>query len=148
MTSGTSDTLYIDNIRITPTAPSSDGFLNGSNPNPSCSQTPGRRERQMDMRTIEMAQAAKADGIEIFTVAFGVCQTNSTVYTSAQCETTEAGGLIGNTDADNTGDQRLMKCIASSAPTTNNHYYYASSASALPSIFTAIANQIAHRLIE
>jgi hypothetical protein len=41
-----------------------------------------------------------------------------------------------------------MKCIASSATGTNNHYYYASSASALPSIFTAIAAQIAHRLVE
>jgi hypothetical protein len=141
--------FYIDTINITSGNPgSSNGYLNGASPGPDCNETPGKRERQLDIRTIEAAQAIKADGIEIFTVAFGVCQTNTTVYTSAQCDTTANGGQIGNTDVDNTGDQRLMKCIASSNPSTNDHYFYASSASALPTIFTTIANQIAHRLVE
>jgi hypothetical protein len=145
----TGEQFYLDTISITTGSPNSDGYLNGPQPGPACNGTPGKRERQLDIRTIEMAQAAKADGVEIFTVAFGVCQTNSTVYTSAQCQPfTTSGGQIGNTDVDNTADQRLMKCIASSAPGTNNHYYYASSASALPTIFTQIAQQIAHRLIE
>jgi hypothetical protein len=138
----TTDQVYIDTINITGTG-SSDGWINGSVPSPSCSSTPVKRERQLDLRTYEMANAIKADGVEIYVVAFGVCATNSTVYTTAQCD-----AQVGNTDNDNTGDQRLMKCISSSKVGTNDHYFYASSASALPTIFTQIAKQIAHRLVE
>jgi hypothetical protein len=146
------DNFYVDTIQVEGGDPgSSQGYLNGGSPNFNCDQTPGRRERQMDMRTIEAAQAIKATGVEIFVIAFGVCQSNSTIYTATECGTisaTPTAGQIGNTNTDNTGDQRLMKCIASSSPNTNDHYYYATSASQLGTIFTAIANQIAHRLIE
>jgi hypothetical protein len=138
----TADQVYIDTVAITGSG-SSDGWINGSVPSPSCSSTPVKRERQLDLQTWEMAKAVKADDVEIYVVAFGVCSSNSTQYTTAQCE-----AQIGNTDNDNTGDQRLMKCIASSKPGTNDHYFYASSASALPTIFTQIAKQIAHRLVE
>jgi hypothetical protein len=144
----TGDQFYVDTIVVTSGASSTDGYINGSVPSPSCGSTPVKRERQLDIRTLEMANALKADGVEIYVVAFGVCATNSTVYTAAQCQSIASGGLIGNTDNDNTGDQRLMKCIASSKPSTNDHYFYASSASGLPTIFTQIAKQIAHRLVE
>lgn len=102
------------------------------------------REREVDVKTYQLAQSLKSQGIEIFVVGFGVCDPNSgPVYSSSQCS-----AQIGNTDHDNTADERLLKCIASSKPGTNDHYYWASSASQLPAIFTAIANQIAHRLIE
>jgi hypothetical protein len=103
-----------------------------------------KRERQLDKQTWDVAKAIEADGVEIFVVAFGVCSSNSTTYTQAQCN----DGRIGNTDSDTTADQRLLKCIASSAAGTNDHYYFATSASQIGTIFTAIATQIAHRLIE
>jgi hypothetical protein len=145
----TGEHFSVDTLSVTAgDSGASDGYLNGANPNAGRSAAPGKRERQMDMRTIEMAQAIKADGVDIFVVAFGVCQSNGTVYSASQCATTAAGGDIGNTDVDNTADQRLLKCVASSNPNSNDRYFYASSATALPSIFTAIANQIAHRLVE
>ena len=127
------------------------GEITDAAPSPSCSSSPAaKRERQLDMRTLTIANAIEAAGVEVFVVAFGVCQNKSTVYTPTQCAVWTSGGsgLIGNTANDNTADQRLLKCVATSTPGTNDHYYYASSASALPAIFQTIAAQIAHRLIE
>ncbi|HLF79368.1 MAG TPA: pilus assembly protein TadG-related protein [Dehalococcoidia bacterium] len=144
----TADQFYFDTVSITGSG-SSDGYLNGQDSSPSCSGTAAKRERQLDMKTLALAQALEADGVEIYVVSFGACATNSTVYTDAQCQPyTVSGGLIGNTDNDNTSDQRLAKCIATSKTGTNDHWFYASSASGLPAIFTQIAKQIAHRLIE
>jgi hypothetical protein len=138
----TGEQFYLDTVSITTGSPSSQGYINGSDGSSSCGSSV-RRERQLDLRTWNLAKNVETDGVEIFVVAFGVCSSNSTTYTQAQCD-----AQIGNTDADSTADQRLMKCVASSSPTTNDHYFYASSASALPTIFTTIAQQIAHRLIE
>jgi hypothetical protein len=138
----TSDHFYVDTIDIrSGDSGPTDGYVNGDDNSTSCGSSV-RRERQLDMLTWEAAKAMEAEGVEIFVVAFGVCSSNSTVYTQAQCDS-----QIGNTDNDNTADQRLLKCMASSF-TDNDHYYYATSASDLSVIFTAIANQIAHRLIE
>jgi Mg-chelatase subunit ChlD len=102
------------------------------------------RERQIDIKTYEYANALKAEGIEIFVVGFEVCGTpDNTVYSQSQC-----ASQIGNTAHDNTADRRLLKCIASSKPGTNNRYWETNDASQLPAIFTSIANQIAHRLLE
>ncbi|HEY4685649.1 MAG TPA: TadE/TadG family type IV pilus assembly protein [Dehalococcoidia bacterium] len=102
------------------------------------------RERQIDTKTWTLAKSIESQGIEIFVVGFGVCDPDSSpVYTQAQCDS-----WIGNTNHDDTADERLLKCIASSDAGTNDHYYWASSASALPAIFSTIAAQIAHRLIE
>jgi hypothetical protein len=108
-----------------------------------------------------MSRAIKLDGVEIFVVAFGTCNgSNATVYNNsvaAQCNpiaqispaaVPSPAGPIGNTDDDNTADNRLLKCIASSTVGTNDHYFYAASATDLPNIFTTIAAQIAHRLVE
>jgi hypothetical protein len=143
MTSGLStDNFYIDTVVLeSGDSGSSDGYVNGDDNSSSCGSSV-RRERQLDMLTWEAAKAIEAEGVEIFVVAFGVCSSNATVYTQAQCNS-----QIGNTDVDNTADQRLLKCIATSF-IDNDHYYYATSASGLTAIFTAIANQIAHRLIE
>jgi hypothetical protein len=138
----TNEHFYIDTVAVTTgMSGSSNGYVNGDDGSNNCSSSV-RRERQLDMLTWDAAKAIEAEGVEIFVVAFGVCSSNSTVYTQAQCNS-----QIGNTDTDNTADQRLLKCIASSF-IDNDHYYYATSASDLSAIFTAIANQIAHRLIE
>jgi hypothetical protein len=149
----TSKMFYVDTISITTgNSGSSDGYLNGASPNFDCDETPGKRERQMDMLTWAMAKAAEAENIEVFAVGFGVCDPDNTgtlgsasnpTYTQAQCE-----AQIGNTDDDDIGDERLLKCLASSTDNTNDHYFYAANASALPTIFTTIAQQIAHRLVE
>ena len=102
------------------------------------------RERQLDKKTWALAKQMEADGIEIFVVGFGVCDHDaSPVYTDAQCE-----AQIGNTDHDDTADERLDKCIATSSPGKNDHYFWASTAGDLPTIFSQIAAQLAHRLIE
>jgi Flp pilus assembly protein TadG len=101
------------------------------------------RERSLDIKTKQLADTLKAQGVEIYIVAFGVCGTlNSSTPTTAYCNG------IGNGDHDNTADQRLLKCIASSTPGTNDHYYQVPTASDLPEVFQTIAQTIAFRLIE
>ncbi len=142
-TGNTAKMFFLDTVSVTTGASSSaTGYLNTDDGSNNCG-TAVKRERQLDIETYNMAQAMKAQNIEIYVVAFGVCSTDSTTYTDAQC-----AAQIGNSDADSTADQRLLKCISSSKPSTDDHYFYASGASALPTIFTNIAKQIAHRLVE
>lgn len=135
--------------------------VDGSSPQ-TCNDNATPRERQMDARTIHLARAIKAQGVEIFVVAFagGVsgCDLNdSKIYDDSNpsdCNSVvdSPAGPVGNTDDDNDSSDpanaRLLKCIASSAPGGNDHYFFANDDSELNGIFTAIANQIAHRLIE
>jgi hypothetical protein len=101
------------------------------------------RERSLDTKTKTLADTLRAAGVEIYVVAFGVCGTlNATTPTTSYCND------IGNTDHDNTADQRLLKCMASSTPGTNDHYYAVATASDLPQVFQTIAQTIAFRLIE
>jgi hypothetical protein len=101
------------------------------------------RERSLDIKTKALADAMKALDIEVYVVAFGVCGTlNSTTPSTSYCNN------IGNSDHDNTADQRLLKCIASSTSGTNDHYYAVPTASDLPAVFQEIAKAIAFRLIE
>jgi hypothetical protein len=143
---GTSDWFYVDTINIkgySNVESPANGYLNGQDGSPVGCSTARKRERQMDMLTWDMAKAIKADEVEIFVVGFGTCSPDATVYTPAQCD-----AQIGNTDHDDVADERLLKCTASSRPGTNDHYFYAASSSELPTIFTQIAKQIGHRLIE
>lgn len=98
------------------------------------------RERQLDTETLALANALKAQDVEIFVVGLGVCGTPS----SSLCDT----GVVGSTAHDNTADRNLLKCIASSSPGTNDHYFEVPTASDLPGVFTKIARSIAFRLIE
>lgn len=98
------------------------------------------RERQLDTKTLAMANALKAQGVEIYVVGFGVCGSPS----SALCDVNAVGG----TAHDNTADRNLLKCIASSSPGTNDHYFEVPTASQLPGVFTQIARSIAFRLVE
>ena len=122
------------------------GELDDSSPSSSCSSYSRRRERQSDLQTYQIAEAMKAEAEEviIYVVAFGACNGSSpAIYSDAQCDS-----QIGGIDNENVSDHRLLKCIASSAAGTNDHYFYTNDADDLPGIFTQIANQIAHRLIE
>jgi hypothetical protein len=136
---------YIDTIEIEAgDTGSSNGYLNGHNGSPANCSTAVRRERQVDMLTWNLAKAIEADGVEIFVVGFGTCDPDADiVYSQAECD-----AQIGNNDHDDTADERLLKCIASSPVNENDNYFYAASATDLPAIFTQIATQIAHRLIE
>ncbi|MGE0057983.1 MAG: choice-of-anchor J domain-containing protein [Dehalococcoidia bacterium] len=134
------DTVLVSSITVTMVESAADGYVNGFNGSPASCSSAVKRERQVDMLTWALAKAIKADDVEIFTVGFGVCDPNPDVeYTLAECD-----AQIGNTDHDNIADERLLKCMA----TSEDHYYYASSASELPTIFSQIAKQIGHRLIE
>jgi hypothetical protein len=143
----TGDQFYIDSISFTGAGNGPDGYLNGDDGSTSCGASV-KRKRQVDILTWEMAKAAEADGVEIFVVGFGVCSNATVVCGDGVCTNAECDAAVGNTDNENTTDLRLLKCVASSSAGTNDHYYYAATASALPAIFTAIAQQIAHRLIE
>lgn len=154
---GSSDYFYLDSVAI---GGSANGFLNGTDgSNPiTCNEDPRPRERQIDVRTMELARAIKAQGIEIFVVAFAGgdpdCNLdNPTVYddeTPSDCNTVldATPGPIGDNTHDTTGNHRLLKCISSSSQGSNDHYYFANDDSELTGIFTKIANQIAHRLLE
>jgi hypothetical protein len=111
------------------------------------------------VRTLNLARAIKAQGVEIFVVAFtapsiaGCNLGSATIWNDvdpAECNTVldASPGPIGNNTNDNSANVRLLKCIASSTDETADHYFYASSASELPTIFTQIAAKIAHRLVE
>ena len=135
--------------------------VDGSSPQ-TCADVATPRERQMDARTIHLAQAIKAQGVEIFVVAFAGGVPNcdlgdAKIYDDtnpSDCNSVvqSPAGPIGNTDDDDDNadpaNARLLKCIASSSAGTNDHYFYANDDDELVGIFTAIANQIAHRLIE
>lgn len=118
---------------------SGQGSASSSNPG-SSSET---RERQIDTATVALADALRAANVEIYVIGFGVCGTpNSTVKSASYCSG------VGNTNPDTIADQRLLKCIASSAPGTNDHYFTAPTAADLPEIFQSVASAIAFRLIE
>lgn len=143
-TDSTSEYWYLDSIAVEAgDTGSSNGYQNGHNGSPASCSTAVKRERQLDMLTWDIAKAIEADGVEIFVVGFGTCDPDNAIYSDAQCD-----AQIGNNDHDNTADERLLKCIASSPDSTNDNYYYVASATDLPSIFTEIATQISHRLIE
>jgi len=156
----TSDNFYVDSIAIT--NDSSIGYLNGQDGQnyTSCSESPGARERQVDVETLNIANAIKAQNVEIFVVAFSACPNNdgNTVYNNAGNVTCQSQtnpvvsppftGHVGDTTTETTGNTRLVKCIASSTPGTNDHFWYSTDATQLPNIFTTIAAQIAHRLVE
>jgi hypothetical protein len=98
------------------------------------------RERELDTKTLAMADAMKAAGVEVFVVGFGVCGSSSSSF----CNTS----MVGGGTHDNTADRNLLKCVASSGSGTNDHYIEVPSASDLPAIFGQIARLIAFRLIE
>jgi hypothetical protein len=110
----------------------------GSDSSPACGSAQ-TRERELDVKTQQVADSLKAQGVEIFVVGFGVCGSanNNTCNPSA----------IGGNSGDTTADRNLLKCIATQG-TANNHYFEVPSASALPDVFGQIARQIAFRLIE
>jgi hypothetical protein len=141
------DHFYIDTISFGGSG-SPNGYLNGDDASNSCGSPNVKRKRQLEILTWEMAKAIEADDIEIYVVAFGVCSNTVSVCGDGVCTDAECNTAVGNTDTEPAADLRLLKCIASSTAGTNDHYFYASTASSLPTIFTAIAQQIAHRLIE
>jgi hypothetical protein len=151
MDSTSGDHFYVDTVDLqSGNSGQSHGYINGKQDDTSgigCNDAMAR-ERQLDMLTWDVAQAIEADGIEIYVVAFGVCDDTTTVCGNDICSDAECDSLIGNTDHDDYADQRLSKCIASSSEGSNDHYFYTDDANDLPGIFTKIANQIAHRLIE
>jgi hypothetical protein len=98
------------------------------------------RERELDVKTKAMADAIKAQGVEIYVVGFGVCGSPNNDLCNP--------GLIGGTAHDNIADRNLLKCIASSSPGTNDHYFEVPSAQDLPDVFSQIAQEIAFRLVE
>jgi len=158
----TSKYFYVDTIDITDPNTDSTGYLNGQDGQDytSCSETPAPRERQVDVQTLNIANAIKAQNVEIFVVSFSACANTdgTTVYNTAGGATCASqpnpvvsapvSGKVGDTTSELTANMRLAKCIASSTPGTNDHYWYSTDATTLPNIFTTIAAQIAHRLVE
>ena len=98
------------------------------------------RERELDIKTKAMADAIKAQGVEIYVVGFGVCGSPNDDLCNPS--------LIGSNAHDNVADRNLLKCIASSSPGTNDHYFEVPSAQDLPNVFSQIAQEIAFRLVE
>ena len=101
---------------------------------------PASQERTLDNQTLAMADAMKAQGIEVYVVGFGVCGSTS----SSACNR----GTVGGTAHDNTADRNLLKCVSSSTAGTNDHYLEVPTATDLPAVFGEIARRIAFRLIE
>ncbi len=98
------------------------------------------RERQLDVKTMAIAERLKSQAVEIYVVSFGTCGSAD----SSLCKP----NMIGRPSHDNAADRNLLKCIASSSLSTNDHYFEVPTASDLSAVFTSIAQQIAHRLIE
>jgi Flp pilus assembly protein TadG len=125
------------------------GSVSGSNPGSNSEP----HERQLDIKADTLATTLKNSAtqpVEIYVVGFGVCGTEDNVVpkTSAGAFTANYCQNIGNSNPDTVGDQRLLKCMASSSAGTNDHYFRASTSTELPGIFSAIAQAIAFRLIK
>ncbi len=97
------------------------------------------RERELDVKTMALADELKSQGVEIYVVGFGVCGNPSQDLCNPS--------LIGGTSHDNYADRNLAKCIASSTEGTNDHYFEVPHAEDLPEVFRLIARNIAFRLI-
>jgi hypothetical protein len=107
-----------------------------------CSSAAQPQEKKLDVLTKSLADTLAGQNVEIYVIAFGVCSSNATVKSASYCSN------IGNNDSDNTADQRLLKCMASSHAGTNDHYYAVNSAANLGNVFQDVARAIAFRLIE
>jgi hypothetical protein len=165
------DQFYIDTVEVrSGYVASSNGYLNtnddiivtvdgSGNVILTCNEDTRPRERQLDVRSLNLARAIKAQGVEIFVVAFTAptiasCNLGSgTIWNDvdpAECNTVldAIPGPIGDSTRDTSANVRLLKCIASSKDETDDHYFHAATASELPGIFTQIASKIAHRLVE
>ena len=132
----TSDNFFVDSIAIT--NDSAIGYLNGQDGQKytSCSEQPGARERQVDVETLNIANAIKAQNVEIFVVAFSACANSdgNTIYNNSGNQTCQSqtnpvisppfSGHVGDTTTETTANTRLVKCIASSTPGTNDHFWY------------------------
>jgi hypothetical protein len=97
-------------------------------------------ERELDIKSKQLVDSMKANGVEVYVVGLGVCGTSNNNLCNPS--------LIGGTSSDNTADRNLLKCLASSSAGTNDHYFEAASAADLPGIFTNIARLIGFRLIK
>jgi Flp pilus assembly protein TadG len=95
--------------------------------------------RKVDALSYDMANTLKGQGIEIYVIGLSPCG-----HTTDLCDTSKIGTALSDAQR----NENLLKCIASSNAGTNDHYFYTNEAADLPSIFTTIAQQIAHRLIE
>ncbi len=98
------------------------------------------RQKELDIKTKDLVDTMKANGIEVFVVGFGVCGSPN----DDLCDP----DMIGSNTHDKYANRNLLKCLASSTPDTNDHYYEVDSAEELPGIFTRIARLIGFRLIE
>jgi hypothetical protein len=108
---------------------------------PNCRTAANTTQAQkVDQLSYDQAQVMKSMGVEIYVVGLSPCAHNAT----SLCDTS----IIGDSLSDSQRNENLLKCLASSSSGTNDHYYYTALASDLPGIFTAIAHQIGHRLIE
>jgi Flp pilus assembly protein TadG len=99
------------------------------------------RQKELDIKTKQLVDGMKANGVEVYIVGFGVCGTRDV---TTLCQPSKIGGSYH----DNTANRNLLKCLASSSPGTNDHYFEATSASELPGIFNNIARLIGFRLIK
>ena len=104
------------------------------------SATNTAQARKVDTLAYNMANTLKGQDAEIFVIGLMPCSTHN----NNPCNTS----IIGTALNDAGRNENLMKCMASSNAGTNDHYYYTTDAGQLDAIFTQIANQIAHRLIE
>ncbi len=89
------------------------------------------------MKTWDMANRLKDQGVEIYIVGLGVCgsEDGRTASDPGYCSG------IGDGAHDDVADQRLLKCIASS----QDNYFRVSSAEDLPEIFQEVAGGIVGR---
>lgn len=94
---------------------------------------------EIDSKTLDVADALKAQDVEIYVVAIGVCG----AVTSNVCNRT----TVGVVPRDDRG-LNLLKCIASSDPGTNSHYFATSNANNLTAILQVIGGRLSTRLIE
>lgn len=94
-------------------------------------------EREMDVKTYQLAEMLKADDVDIYVVAITPCGNDDgrTQNTPGYCSG------IGDTASDNTADQRLLKCVASSS----TQYFRVTSMAGLPDVFRQVAGAILGR---
>jgi hypothetical protein len=131
------------------TSPSQSDSHTGESPNGSECYSAQTRQRELDVKTMAMADSLRANGVEVYVVGFSVCGAGANGDPNpSQGKTATYCSGIGNTNHDNTANRRLLKCVASSTTGTNDHYFEVASAEDLPDTFANIARLIGFRLIE
>jgi hypothetical protein len=106
------------------------------------------RINRMDVGTYNYKQTLVGLGVEIYVLRFSVPADDNDVPGNLCTPAWIILGTFDRNPSSDPRDQNIARCLATSSAGTNDHYFYAATPQEIPGLFSIIALDIAHRLIE